>query len=106
MHYTEFEFTLPKGLVDPEGEIHRQGTMRLATGKDAISVQRNRRVIEEPEYGVLVILSRVITSLGNFSSVSPELLEQLFLVDFVYLQEFLGHLNGEFYASGELSATP
>ena len=102
MHYTEFEFTLPKGLVDPEGEIHRLGKMRLATGQDAMFVQRNRRVLEEPEYGVLVLLSRVITHLGNLSSISPELLEQLFLVDFAFLQDFFQRLNGEFVTSGEL----
>ena len=88
MHYTEFEFTLPKGLVDPEGEIHRQGKMRLATGKDAMFVQRNRRVLEEPDYGVLVLLSRVITHLGNLSSISPELLEQLFFGGFCFLTRF------------------
>ncbi|NEP14654.1 MAG: phage tail assembly protein [Symploca sp. SIO2C1] len=102
MCYTEFEFILPKGLVDPEGEIHRQGTMRLATGKDVMYVQRSRQVLEEPEYGVLVILSRVITRIGNLSSVSPELLEQLFLVDFAYLQKFFHHINGELSSSGAL----
>ena len=28
---TEFDFTLPKGYLDPSGAVHRQGRMRLAT---------------------------------------------------------------------------
>ena len=28
---TEHEFTLPKGLIDEHGELHRTGVMRLAT---------------------------------------------------------------------------
>ena len=35
---TEFDFTLPRGLVDDEGGVHRQGVMRLATAKDEIAV--------------------------------------------------------------------
>ena len=33
---TEFEFTLPKGFVDDQGNLHRKGVMRLATAKDEI----------------------------------------------------------------------
>ena len=28
---TEFEFDLPRGYVDESGEVHKHGTMRLAT---------------------------------------------------------------------------
>ena len=31
---TEFEFELPRGYVDKNGEVHRRGTMRLATAAD------------------------------------------------------------------------
>ena len=34
---TEFEFTLPRGYVDPEGNLHRHGAMRLATAMDEIT---------------------------------------------------------------------
>ncbi|HBB31173.1 MAG TPA: hypothetical protein DDZ80_06575 [Cyanobacteria bacterium UBA8803] len=93
MNYTEFEFTLPKGLIDTNGEIHRHGMMRLATGKDELWVQKDQRVKEEQFYSILVILSRVITRLGNLSSVTPQLLEQLFLIDSIYLQEFYHRLH-------------
>ena len=33
---TQFEFTLPKGFVDKDGNVHRKGVMRLATAKDEI----------------------------------------------------------------------
>ncbi len=31
---TEVDFTLPKGYVDADGTLHREGTMRLATAAD------------------------------------------------------------------------
>ena len=36
MLQTEFEFTLPKGYVDAEGNLHREGVMRLATAADEV----------------------------------------------------------------------
>lgn len=90
---TEFNFILPRGLVDPQGGIHRQGVMRLATAKDEISVQKDSRVQRDPAYGVLVMLSRVITRLGSLSSVTPELLEELFTRDLAYLREFYNRIN-------------
>lgn len=95
MFYSEFEFTLPKGLMDTQGIIHRQGMMRLPTGKDEIYVQKDRRVIENPAYGVLKILSRVITYIGGIAEITPELLEQLFLIDMIYLQDFFNSINQE-----------
>jgi hypothetical protein len=90
---TEFNFILPRGLVDEQGGIHRQGSMRLATAKDEIFVQKDRRVQNDPGYGVLVILSRVITRLGSLSSLTPELLENLFTRDLAYLREFYNRIN-------------
>ena len=78
----EFEFILPKGLIDDRQEIHRQGVMRLATAKDEIAVARDRRVRENPTYGILVRLARVITRLGTVSEIAPEALENLFTLDY------------------------
>ena len=33
---TEFAFTLPRGYVDKNGNVHKEGVMRLATAKDEI----------------------------------------------------------------------
>jgi hypothetical protein len=90
---TEFNFILPRGLLDAQGGIHRQGSMRLATAKDEIFVQKDRRVQNDSGYGVLVMLSRVITRLGSLSSVTPELLENLFTRDLAYLREFYNRIN-------------
>jgi hypothetical protein len=92
---TEFNFILPRGLVDAQGNLHSQGVMRLATAKDEIAVQKDRRVQIEPAYGVLVMLSQVITRLGSLSSITPELLENLFTFDLSYLREFYNRINQE-----------
>lgn len=90
---TEFNFILPKGLIDASGKVHRQGAMRLTTAKDEICVQKDYRVQKEPVYEVLVLLSLVITRLGELSSVTPELLENLFSRDLAYLREFYNRIN-------------
>jgi hypothetical protein len=90
---TEFEFTLPRGLIDAQGVIHKRGTMRLATAKDEIYVQKDRRTQANSDYGVLVLLARVITRLDNLPSITPELLENLFSLDLAYLREFFNRIN-------------
>ena len=90
---TEFEFTLPRGLVDEEGRVHRHGVMRLATAKDEMTVQKDRRIKESPEYSTLIMFSRVMVSLGTLTEVTPELLENLFSVDLSYLREFYNRIN-------------
>ena len=44
MFQTEIEFTLPVGLLDEDGTLHRDGTMRLATAADEILPLRDPRV--------------------------------------------------------------
>ncbi|OUL36894.1 hypothetical protein BV372_04440 [Nostoc sp. T09] len=90
---TEFAFILPRGLIDSQNRVHRHGVMRLATAKDEILVQQERKVQENPAYGVLVMLARVITRLGSLNSVSPNLLEGLLLHDIAYLREFYNRIN-------------
>ncbi len=43
---TEFAFELPRGYVDDEGQVHRHGTMRLATARDELRPQIDLRVKE------------------------------------------------------------
>ncbi len=90
---TEFAFTLPRGLIDPQSRVHRQGVMRLATAKDEIWMVKERIVQDNPAYGFLVMLSRVIVRLGSLTSVSPDLLEGLVLRDIAYLREFYNRVN-------------
>mgnify|MGYP003293078576 CR=1 FL=1 len=55
---TEFEFELPKGYVDGNGEIHKKGIMRLATAADEILPLRDPRVVSNPGYLTIILLSR------------------------------------------------
>jgi hypothetical protein len=93
MSKTEFEFKLPKGLVDAEGEIHTQGIMRLATAKDEMDLQKQLLVQGNTSYAVLVRLSQVISRLGSLPTITPELLENLFILDLAYLREFYNRIN-------------
>lgn len=107
-NYTEFEFTLPKGLLDGSGNIYQKGVMRLATGEDEIYVKKHRKVKENPAYAMLVMLSRVIDSGGNLSPISPEKLEELFLIDLLYLRDFFAQIHQPLSVTGagEFWATP
>ena len=90
---TEFNFTLPHGLVGDRNTIYRQGTMRLATARDEITVQNDPKVKENRAYQMLIYLSLVITRLGDLSKVKPQLLENLSVLDLAYLREFYNRIN-------------
>jgi len=66
---TEFEFILPKGYVDEEGNLQKKGTMRLATAADEILPMKDPRVQSNPAYLTVILFSRVISKLGNIQSV-------------------------------------
>ncbi len=90
---TEFEFTLPLGYVDREGNVHKHGTMRLATAMDEITPLNDLRVQSNEAYLVIVLLTRVITSLGSLRQVNTSVVENLFAADLAYLQEFYRQIN-------------
>lgn len=90
---TEFEFTLPKGYVDPQGNLHRKGAMRLATAADEILPIRDPRVQSNQAYLVIILLSRVITRLGDLRDINTGIIEGLFSADLAYLQEFYRRIN-------------
>lgn len=90
---TEFEFTLPKGYVDDQGNLHNQGTMRLATAADEILPMKDPRVQANPAYLTVILLSRVITKLGSLESVNTKTVENLFASDLSYLQDLYQRIN-------------
>jgi hypothetical protein len=92
---TEFPFTLPRGYVDPEGKQHKQGTMRLATAKDEVAPLQDPRVRANPGYLAVILLARVITRLGSLQQVYPQVIEDLPVADFAYLQSFYRRINQE-----------
>ena len=93
MLQTEFEFTLPCGYIDPHGNLHRQGTMRLATALDEVEPLQDARVRANEAYLSILLLSRVITRLGDISQVSPAIVEKLFSADMTYLQDLYIRVN-------------
>lgn len=92
---TEFEFTLPRGYVDRDGNLHKRGIMRLATAMDEIAPLRDMRVQGNQAYLVIILLSRVITKLGSLSLVNTGVIENLFAADLAYLQAFYRQINEE-----------
>ena len=93
MFQTEFEFQLPKGYVDAEGSLHRDGVMRLATAADEILPLKDQRVKANNAYLVIILLSRVVIRLGTISMITPKIIEQLFATDLAYLQELYNRIN-------------
>jgi len=90
---TEFEFTLPRGYVDEGGNLHRKGTMRLATAMDEIAPLRDPRVRQNQAYLVIILLSRVVTRLGSIEQVTPHEIENLFTGDLAFLQRLYRQVN-------------
>jgi len=122
---TEFPFTLPRGFLDEERHVHREGVMRLATAYDEIAPMKDPRVQSNPGYLIIILLSRVIKKLGELTHVTPKVIENLYSGDLAFLQDLyrqinetghtrLGvtcpHCQGSFEVEtapvGELSATP
>lgn len=95
MFQTEYEFTLPKGYADGEGNLHKTGVMRLATAADEILPLKDPRVQQNPAYLTIILLSRVVTRLGDVPAMNPRIIEELFASDLSYLQGFYRKINGD-----------
>jgi hypothetical protein len=93
MFPTEFEFTLPKGYVDQDGNLHREGAMRLATAMDEIVPMRDMRVKANDAYLTIILLARVVTRLGSLRQVTTDVIENLFSADLAYLQDLYRAVN-------------
>jgi hypothetical protein len=102
---TEYEFTLPKGYVDGDGDgnLHRSGIMRLATAADEIFPMKDPRVQGNPAYLTVILLSRVVTKLGSLPDVNPRIIENLFVTDLSYLQDFYRRINEQGNAKIEVT---
>ena len=69
--------------------------MRLATARDEIVPLQDYRVQSNRAYLVIVLLSRVVTKLGELSMITVDVIENLFSTDLAYLQEFYRKINEE-----------
>jgi hypothetical protein len=92
---TEFDFVLPRGYLDGDGVLHRSGTMRLATARDELLPLYDERVQENAAFTTVVLLGRVITSLGTLPAVTSTVVENMFASDVAFLQDFYRRVNAE-----------
>ena len=78
---TEFAFVLPRGYVDS------------STARDELVSQRDDRVRENPNYLAVVLISRVVSSLGDIEDVHGGIIENLFASDLAFLQDLYRRIN-------------
>lgn len=90
---TEFSFVLPRGYLDGDGILHKEGTMRLANAADEILPLKDPRVQQNPGYLTIILLARVITKLGALPAVDTKVIEHLYTMDLAYLQDLYQRVN-------------
>jgi hypothetical protein len=92
---TEVPFTLPQGYADAAGNVHREGVMRLATARDEIEPLRDAAVRTNGAYLSVLLLARTVMRLGDLppESLTPELIQDLYAVDFDHLQRLYERVN-------------
>ncbi len=100
---TEFEFVLPRGYVDADGNVHREGTMRLATARDELMPLLDPKVKENEAFLSLVLLSRVVTELGTLPSIDDQVIGGLWATDLAFLQDLYRQVNTEGHTLVEVS---
>jgi hypothetical protein len=88
---TEFKFVLPEPM--DKGEEKPRGVMRLIKVKDLVDLNSDIRVIENPSYFYVVLLGRVITSLGHHKMLNAKIIENLSTKNFAFLLDFLNQIN-------------
>ena len=76
--------------------------MRMATAADEILPLRDPRVVSNPAYLTIILLSRVVTSLGTLTNIRPNTIEKLFSADLAYLQNMYQQINFHGGADGDL----
>ncbi|HLL64130.1 MAG TPA: hypothetical protein VK453_00105 [Micromonosporaceae bacterium] len=100
---TEFAFDLPVGYLDDNGQVHRQGTMRMARARDEIAPLRDPRVRDNEAYLTVLLLSRTITRIGDVTSITPNVIEGLFAADLAFLQDLYRRVNQEGHTRASVS---
>lgn len=102
---TEFDFELPRGLVDKRGNVHRNGRMRLATARDELLPLNDERVRHNPAYLTVILLSRVLTKLGTLEEedITVTTIENLFATDLAFLQDLYRRVNTEGTTKAEVT---
>jgi hypothetical protein len=84
---------LPRGFLDSNQILHREVTLRLATGKDDYQASISPRVVKNPHYKGIEVLSYVVLRIGEIEEVTPAVIRQLFALDYYALIEEFNRLN-------------
>jgi hypothetical protein len=92
---TEYPFRLPRGYVDEQGGMHRDGVMQLATARDEITTQTDPRVRQNPAYLTVLLLARTVKKLGTVPHMDTLVIENLFASDLAFLQDLYRRINQE-----------
>jgi len=92
---TQYPFVLPRGFVDEHGRVHREGVMRLATGRDELVPQTDPRVRQNPSYLTVILLERTVVKLGSLPAVDTFVIEHMFASDLAFLQDLYRRINQE-----------
>jgi hypothetical protein len=99
---TEYPFVLPRGYVDEQGRVHRDGVIRLATARDEIGTQADQRVRQNPAYLTVLLLARTITRLGAVNPVDEFVVENLFASDLAFLQDLYRRINQDGHTEADV----
>ena len=74
--------------------------MRLATARDEIEPLRDADVRRNEAYLAVLLLSRVVTRIGDLDDITPTVIEELYAADFDHLQRLYERLNTDGEAVG------
>ena len=77
--------------------------MRLANAKDEIAPLQDPRVQRNKAYLAVILLSRVVTKLGEVPDINPGVIENLFSADLSYLQDLYRRINSNGHALVKLT---
>ncbi len=100
---TLYPFVLPRGYVDEQGLVHRDGVMRLATARDEILTQGDPRVAQNPAYLTVLLLAKTITRIGQRQNVDTLVVENLFASDLAFLQDLYRRINAEGHTEADVA---
>ena len=91
---TEFRFTLPKGTgIKAENGRKVNGVMRLVKVSDIVGIERDSTVQKNSGAFYIVLLAKVITSLGAERNINRNTIEKMHPVDFAFLVDFMHEIN-------------
>lgn len=100
---TTFDFVLPRGYVDATGQIHREGSMRLATARDELMPLLDPKVQQNEGFLSLVLLARVVTKLGTLPTIDDQVIGGLWATDLAFLQDVYRRINTEGHTLAEVT---